>query len=169
MFSAARLFRPLLLALALLFAAPMPAEAGLLGWLRPAKESKRQKLTKQIRKNQKDGAFRETVVGFWLWLRHPMSRVEDQRVLVDGKGKPIVDKASGETRRFDSAVIGPTGRLVRLVEVTSSTADKKAQEQKTRNILKKQKAYVASADGSLHRVRDGWFFPTRISTIRTPF
>lgn len=157
----------LLLGLVLALGA-QPAEAGVLRWLFGGKKENAQ--VRLLRKNQRDGARRESVATAWLRLRHPLSTVQTQRSLVDHRGQAIVDRPSGETRRFDAAIIGPTGRVVRLVEITSRTAAKKEQEAKTARILKRGKTYVVDAEsGKLHRVRQGWFFPTHIDTIRTPF
>lgn len=162
---------PLLFVVALSLPA-QPAEAGLFSWLsgQSSRRSKHREQVRQLRKNQRDGARRETVVNAWLKVRHPLSRIQTQRTLVNKNGLPIVDRVTGETRRFDAAIIGPTGRVVRLVEVTSRTASKTEQEAKTQRILKHGKAFIVDADdGKLRRVRSGWFFPTRISTLRTYF
>jgi hypothetical protein len=147
-----------------------PAEAGLWRWLSGASRSKHAQQVRQIRKNQRDGARRETFVQAWLNVRHPFSKIQPQRTLVNKKGVPIIDRVTGEVRRFDFAVIGPTGRLVRLVETTSRTASKTEQEAKTARILKHGKTFIIDArNDKLRRVRDGWLLPTHIGTIRTYF
>jgi hypothetical protein len=161
-----------LLLLAFVFTAQpaAPAHAGFFGLLSGQHSAEKRK-AELIRKNARDGARRERVAVAYLRVRHPLSRVRTQRELVDERGRPIVDRASNETRRFDAAVIGRfSGRVNRLYEITSSTASKRAQEDKTSRILHSKRAYIVDPDdGELRRVHTGWIFPTRIFTVRTGF
>jgi hypothetical protein len=166
---ASRLGLVLCLVAAVGFPRPADARAGL--WARLVPWSRHAQQVRQIRRNARAGHRRERWARLGTRLRHPFCSVQTQRTLLDGRGRPIVDRVTGEARRFDLAVIAPFGRVVELVEVTSRHASKTAQQAKTDRILGRARRRVFIQDqrtGALRRVRTGWLFPTRIRTARPP-
>ena len=91
----------------------------------------------QIEANRTSGAAREEAVRGELVREHPSEagyHIESQCYLRDETGKIVVDRETGEGRRIDFAVFNKDGEVVKSVEVTSETADKRAQLAKEERI-----------------------------------
>lgn len=146
-----------IVALAVVAAAP-PASArrSVLGSLWHGPGRKRTRQERLIRRNYRQGKRRERKVARRMRVRHPLSSIQRELVMVDRQGRALTDPETGETRRLDVVAISRlTGRVTHAVEVTSKTADKRAQKAKTRRILRRYK-YVGIRDrrtGKWRRIR----------------
>lgn len=87
----------------------------------------------QVTINQKAGRARERLVAAELRAQFTNASVQSERLLRDADGNKLIDKLSEEGRRIDLAVI-ENGKVLKLVEVTSLTANKTSQELKEDNI-----------------------------------
>lgn len=99
-------------------------------------EAKLNEQRETIKKNREAGRLREEKVHGELLeecLSKDGSHVEKQPYLRDEKGEIVKDPQTGEGCRLDFAFI-KDGRVKRLIDVTSETADKTAQLEKARRI-----------------------------------
>ena len=97
-----------------------------------------------IKKNREAGRLREEkVYGELLeeYLSEDGYHVERQPYLRDEKGEIVKDPQTGKGCRFDFAV-EKDGRVERLIDVTSETADKTAQLEKGRRIREAGGNYI---------------------------
>ena len=98
----------------------------------------------QIEKNRISGATREVDVRGELAREYPTEagyHIESECFLRDEEGRIVCDPQTGKARRIDFVVI-KDGEVVRSVEVTSETADKKAQMAKEARIRKAGGDYI---------------------------
>ncbi|MBB6366709.1 RHS repeat-associated protein [Xanthomonas sacchari] len=91
--------------------------------------------------NKVAGTAREARVGAKLDGKFGASNVLRERYLRDANGKIVRDPVTGEARRVDFVVKGPDGKGT-AVEVTSRTADKRAQTLKEARIRSQGGTYV---------------------------
>lgn len=82
-----------------------------------------------IIKNKSEGLERKKIAYDKLKAEHPDATILSERYLRGKDGKSVKDPATGERRRIDYVVI-EDGKVVKVVEVTSPTADKTAQFEK---------------------------------------
>ncbi len=80
-------------------------------------------------KNKVDGCERERIARDRLRQEHPNAIILGERDLRDSNGKRVKDTETKTGRRVDFVVI-EDGKVVRVIEVTSPTADKVAQFEK---------------------------------------
>lgn len=79
------------------------------------------------------GLQRERYAEAVLKARYPSSRVQPETYLLERTGRRAIDSRTGQGRRIDFVVIG-NDRAARGFEITSQTADKRAQLRKEGNI-----------------------------------
>jgi RHS repeat-associated protein len=96
--------------------------------------------------NKVDGDARETIALERLKSEHPNGTILKERYLRDADGRSVKDigiddGGTGQRRRLDFVVI-EDGKVVRVVEVTSPTADKTLQLQKEGRIKEQGGTYV---------------------------
>jgi uncharacterized protein RhaS with RHS repeats len=96
--------------------------------------------------NKVDGDTREAIAIERLKQEHPNATILKERYLRDETGKSVKDigiddGGTGQRRRLDFVVI-EDGKVVRVVEVTSSSADKRLQFEKEGRIKGKGGTYV---------------------------
>ena len=92
-----------------------------------------------------EGKAREKLVQAELEQEHGVGNVLKQRMIVDKHGKKIKDPFTGKGRILDHVVV-KDGKVVKSVETTSLTANKRKQLAKERRIRNKEKPYVKKPD-----------------------
>ncbi|ANH81768.1 hypothetical protein A8C56_12945 [Niabella ginsenosidivorans] len=92
-------------------------------------------------KNKVDGDAREKIAREQLQKEHPNAKIVKERYLRDANGKSVKDSLTGERRRIDLVVI-EDGKVTKVVEVTSHTADKTAQREKEMRIRNEGGTYI---------------------------
>lgn len=95
----------------------------------------------QLKKNQKDGKRREKETEQELKEKYPDAKVENERYLRDENGKIVKDPLTGEARRLDH-VVTQDGKVIDIVETTSSTVDKAAQLAKEGRIIENGGTFI---------------------------
>lgn len=91
--------------------------------------------------NKIDGDAREAIAHERLKAEHPDAKIFQERYLRDSTGKSVKDDITGERRRVDFVVV-EDGKVTRVVEVTSTSADKVSQFAKEQRIRAAGGTYV---------------------------
>ena len=111
----------------------------------------------EIIQNKLDGLRREKEVEKELHDQHPEEEgysVESEMYLRDKAGKIVVDNISGTKRRVDFVVI-KDDKVIRMIEVTSETANKEGQSEKEQRIREGGGNYVKSRKYGLIEIDNG--------------
>lgn len=88
----------------------------------------------QVKKNKRDGMRREKETEQELVEKYPDASVQREQYLRDKDGKILKDPLTGEARRVDHVVI-KDGKVIDMVETTSTSADKAGQMAKENRIF----------------------------------
>ena len=120
---------------------PGGAATAIKAWRYKKKLSTLVKRQKVARSNRVTGKAREKIVQAELEKEHGVGNVLKQRMIVDKHGKKIKDPITGEGRILDHVVV-KDGKVVKSIETTSLTADKRKQLAKEKRIRKFEKTHI---------------------------
>lgn len=111
----------------------------------------------EIIQNKLDGLRREKEVEMELHKQYSEKEgysVESEMYLRDKNGKIVVDSVTGSKRRVDFVVI-KDDKVIRMIEVTSETANKVGQSEKEQRIRVSGGNYVYSRKYGLLKIEEG--------------
>jgi RHS repeat-associated protein len=98
--------------------------------------------------NSVEGARREAWAKQEQAILNPGADILTQRTLLNADGSKAIDPITGIGRRIDIAVVN-NGKVTSRLEVTSLTADKRAQFAREERIINNGGTYVRGSDGKL--------------------
>jgi hypothetical protein len=107
--------------------------------------------------NKQDGLRREEEAEKELQKQYPEKEgyeIIREAYLRDKDGNIVKDPVTGEARRVDFVIV-KDGKVVRMIEVTSKTADKTGQSGKEQRIRENGGNYIRGKDKQLLQIGDG--------------